>query len=333
VSQTEKQLKKLNKREAYNIISLFSTLPGASKLYSFFINILRFAPLIFAILLFVLHWNFCIFLLVISFIVNTIIHYQNKNIQLPFLHSMPQLLILVKCSQNFSSDPKFDSISKDISGIVDSLESISKVSTLFKVERALDSDMAQFAWLIMELLKISTLSGYRSFLNLASPLFFKPLNIIKKEDLKLSLSAGYTMSPFGDFVDENCWIKYHQKYNIHAYLRQFENRNNWFMGGGISLVDYQIAPKFNATIAGHFWNQPKNLDFNTSDSKFGGSGDLLFRYIVLGGQSSNSMSVDLGINYKTVGFLPEEVYLKENVGVRLGVTVNLIKSSSKIKNK
>ncbi|MEI6752059.1 MAG: hypothetical protein WCK78_02725 [Paludibacter sp.] len=165
--------------------------------------------------------------------------------------------------------------------------------------------------------------GYRALLNLASPVFFKPLNIIKNENLKLSVSTGYTMCPFGDFIDENFLIQYHQKYNIHAYLRQFENRNTWFMGGGISLIDYQISPKFNTTIAAHLWNQPKNLDFNTTESQFGGSGDLLFRYIILENQSHNSMSIDLGLNYKTVGFLPEEVIMKEHVGVRLGVTVNL----------
>ncbi len=166
--------------------------------------------------------------------------------------------------------------------------------------------------------------GYRAILNIASPVFFKPLNIIKTEKLKLSVSTGYTMCPFGDFIDENFLIQYHQKYNIHAYLRQFENRNTWFMGGGISLIDYQITPKFNTTLAGHLWSQPKNLDFNTTESQFGGSGDLLFKYIILENQSHNSMSIDLGLNYKTVGFLPEEVIMKEHVGVRIGFTVNLI---------
>lgn len=166
--------------------------------------------------------------------------------------------------------------------------------------------------------------GFRSFLNLASPLFFKPLNVIKRQNLKLSVSSGYTMCPFGDFIDENFFIQYNQKYNIHAYLRQFENRNTWFMGGGLSLVDYQISSKFNTTVAAHLWNQPHNLDFNTTKSQFGGSGDVLFKYIVLEHKSHNSMSIDLGLNYKTYGFLPEEVCLKEHFGVRLGVTVNLI---------
>jgi hypothetical protein len=166
--------------------------------------------------------------------------------------------------------------------------------------------------------------GYRALLNLASPVLFKPLNIIKKKSLKLSVGAGYIMCPFGDLIDENFFIQYNQKYNIHAYLRQFENRNTWFMGGGLSLVGYQITPKFNTTIAGHFWSQPEKLDFNTTNGQFGGSGDLLFKYIVLENKSHNSMSIDLGLNYKTFGFFPEEVVLKEHVGVRLGVTVNLV---------
>lgn len=166
--------------------------------------------------------------------------------------------------------------------------------------------------------------GFRALLNLASPVFFKPLNIIRKQNLKLNVSSGYTMCPFGDFIDENFFIQYNQKYNIHAYLRQFENRNTWFMGGGVSLVNYQISSKFNTTIAAHFWNQPQSLDFNTTKSQFGGSGDILFKYIVLEHKSHNSMSLDLGLNYKTYGFLPEEVYLKEHFGARLGVTVNLI---------
>ena len=163
--------------------------------------------------------------------------------------------------------------------------------------------------------------GYRALLNLVSPVFIKSLNVINKKDFKLSVSTGYTMCPFGDFIDENYYIQYNQKYNIHGYFRQFENRNTWFMGGGLSLVNYQ----FNTTIAAHVWSQPKNLDFNTTESQFGGAGDLLFKYIVLKNKSHNSISIDLGLNYKTYGFLPEEVYLKEHVGIRFGLTVNFIR--------
>ena len=40
--------------------------------------------------------------------------------------------------------------------------------------------------------------------------------------------------------------------------------------------------------------------------------------------TGNSMSVDLGLNYKTKGFLPEEVVMDKHFGVRLGVTFNIV---------
>jgi hypothetical protein len=178
--------------------------------------------------------------------------------------------------------------------------------------------------LTAEELKFVERIGFRALLNIASPVFFKPLNILNKENLKLSVSTGYTMCPFGDFIDENFYVQLNNRYNIHSYLRQFQNRNTWFMGGGVSLINYQISPKFNTTIACHLWSQPKNLDFNTTESKFGGAGDMLFKYIILENKSHNSLSLDLGLNYKTFGFLPEEVILKEHFGVRLGVTVNIV---------
>jgi len=127
--QTEKQLKKLEKREAYNIISLFSKeLPNASKIYLFFINILRFFPVTLALLLFVFHLNFCIYLLVVFIIVNMVIHYMNKKVQISFEYAIPQLLILMKCSEKLAKDTNFDSLSIGILKHVTTLKPISKAS-------------------------------------------------------------------------------------------------------------------------------------------------------------------------------------------------------------
>jgi hypothetical protein len=165
--------------------------------------------------------------------------------------------------------------------------------------------------------------GFRSFLNLLSPLLFKQLQILKKEQIKISVGAGYSMSPFGDFIDENIWIKYKDKYYIHTYFRQFQNKNTWFFGGGIQLVDYKINSKFKTTLSTHLWSQPEELDFYTSKSILGVSGDLLLKYVLLSTKKSNTLSIDLGMNYKTAGFLPEEIILDEHFGFRIGMTINL----------
>ena len=133
--------------------------------------------------------------------------------------------------------------------------------------------------------------GYRALLNLGSPLLIKQLNLIQNKNLRLSLGSGYTMCPFGDFIDENIWIKYQHRFNIHAYLRQFENRNNWFLGGGLRLADYQFNPTWSASISSHFWNQPQDMDFNTSISRFGASANVLLKYRLISNTNGNAIMI------------------------------------------
>lgn len=132
---------------------------------------------------------------------------------------------------------------------------------------------------------------------------------------------GYTMSPFGDFIDENIWLKY-KSFNFAFYARQFQNKENWFNGFGISLIDYQPFDKLSASISGHFWQQPVNFDFNTSDHFTGGALDMDLKYFFFSKRDIwlNGFSFDLGLIYKTKGFLPEEMYLDKHFGIRIGTT-------------
>jgi hypothetical protein len=166
--------------------------------------------------------------------------------------------------------------------------------------------------------------GYRSLLNLLHPLMIGKGNFKAGENLSFNIGMGYTMAPFGDFIDENIWIKY-KDFNIHGYARQFQNRNNWFHGFGLSLIDFQLHKKVFANISGHFWNQPKDYDFNTSESFTGSAVDIDFRYFFFNNRNTwlNGFSFDLGMIYKTEGFLPEELYFKEHFGLRIGTTIRL----------
>ena len=186
VLQTEKQLKKLEKRDAYNIISLFTKeLPGISTFYSFVINILRFVPFTFAVLLIAFHLNFCFYLLVLSIVVNFVIYYMNKSVQIPFQYAIPQLLVLMKCSAKLAVNPKFDCLSKGILKDIDTLKPISKSSTLFKIENLLTTDISEVTLLVTELFKIITLTE--------PYLFYKTTKLIngkQKEIEKLYCFAG-----------------------------------------------------------------------------------------------------------------------------------------------
>jgi len=168
--------------------------------------------------------------------------------------------------------------------------------------------------------------GYRSLLNLLTPFVIGKNNFEITSNLKANFGFGYTMSPFGDFIDENVWLSFNEKLNIHTYFRQFQNRDTWFYGGGVNLVDYPVHDKVVLNMSGHFWQQPKDLDFNTSSSFWGGSGDLMLRYKLFNKSKKDSfayLSFDIGISYKTYGYLPEEHYFDETFSFRFGTTLSL----------
>lgn len=164
--------------------------------------------------------------------------------------------------------------------------------------------------------------GYRSFLNLINPLMIGIGNFSISENTRVNFGLGYTTAPFGDFIDENIRLK-HKNLNIGFYARQFQNRQNWFHGFGLSVVDLELHRRWRADLAGHFWSQPLKYDFNTNNSFYGGAIDLDLRYFFLNDRDIKlkGFSLDLGMIYKTEGFLPEEIYLEQHFGVRLGTTL------------
>ncbi len=166
--------------------------------------------------------------------------------------------------------------------------------------------------------------GYRSLLNLVNPLIIGKNHFDINYNLKINAGMGYTMAPFGDFIDENLWISY-SKYNFYIYLRQYQNNSNWFNGIGIKLSNYNPCKDISINLSGHYWQQPKGLDFNTSDSFCGGAIDLDVKYFFYNKRDIKlkAFSINFGLLYKTIGFLPEELYLEEHFGLRVGTSIVL----------
>jgi hypothetical protein len=164
--------------------------------------------------------------------------------------------------------------------------------------------------------------GYRSFLNLVNLNLIGIRNIHISENLKINLGMGHTMCPFGDFIDENFWITYKKKLRIDGYVREFQNKTKWFMGAGIGINDYPLATKFNSSFYIHFWNQPSHLKFDETTGKFGNAFEFVGRYFIISNQKTKlkALSIDLGLIYKTTGYLPEEIFMRRHLGIRLGTS-------------
>ena len=165
-------------------------------------------------------------------------------------------------------------------------------------------------------------AGFRSLLNLLNPMIIGRTGFDLGPSTRINVGMGYTMAPFGDFIDENIWIK-HKKLNISAYVRQFQSRTQWFHGFGLGLSDYPLTRNLVAGLTAHYWNQPVGFDFNTTQSFHGGAFDLDIGYFFNLPRKSGlrAISIDLGLLGKTSGFLPGELYLERHLGLRLGTTL------------
>ncbi len=164
---------------------------------------------------------------------------------------------------------------------------------------------------------------WRTFLNLANANVIGVSNFRLSDALRVNIGLGHSMGPFGDFIDEKIWLVSGRKVKLNAYLREFENLDHWFFGAGFGINEYPVAGRVVVSAMVHYWNQPRDLGFTEPNGRAGGALDLAARYkLVLGrGSRFSHLSLDLGLIWKTAGFLPEEFALGRHFGVRFGVSL------------
>jgi hypothetical protein len=166
---------------------------------------------------------------------------------------------------------------------------------------------------------------WRTFLNLANANLIGVRNFRLTDDLKANIGLGHCMGPFGDFIDEKIWLAYRQKLKVNVYLREFENRDHWFFGMGAGVREYPLTQRLSVSAMAHYWKQPADLSFNNSIGRTGGAVDLSGSYKLITRQNSylKSLALDMGVIYKTAGFLAEETALDEHFGLRFGLSFGL----------
>lgn len=166
--------------------------------------------------------------------------------------------------------------------------------------------------------------GYMSLLNFLNPNLYLKRKFVINDNLNGNFSVNYSLAPFGDFVEQNIYLNINNRFKVNPYFRQFFNRNYTFFGGGVGLQNFELNNKkilLNCNI--DFWNQPKNFDFNTksSDFGFGIKSNCGFRFSQWN-QEQKSAYLNLGLFYKTKGFLPEAPSLKSDLNFTLGFTIS-----------
>ncbi|MCX7697314.1 MAG: hypothetical protein N2Z72_06450 [Bacteroidales bacterium] len=163
--------------------------------------------------------------------------------------------------------------------------------------------------------------GFRSFLNALHPSIVGiPYFTLNRTHINLGL--GYMLAPFGDFIELHIWSSW-KKWNISTYFRGYQNKHTWFPAIGISMSQYPLFKHFFLDAQIHIWQQPQNLSFNTSTpfTGFAVDGLLQYHFPALKISSFNYISLNLGMLYKTKGFLPQEVNLSRCLSPRIGLSI------------
>lgn len=178
----------------------------------------------------------------------------------------------------------------------------------------------QFDDLTGEEKKYAKKLAFKSFTNLIDPILIGKKNFKINENLKINASLGHSLSPFGDYLDQNFWLFYQDKYKFSGYVREYFNRENTFLSGGISLHHLDISDHFQTSAHLNIWKQPENLSFNASNSFIGAGFDTQLYYKFYYNPTSKIKTVGLftDIYYKSKGFLPEYSSLEKDFGLRFG---------------
>lgn len=163
--------------------------------------------------------------------------------------------------------------------------------------------------------------GLLSFLNLTNPNIWKKGNFTLSEKTDINFSLNYSLAPFGDFVEQNVYLNFNNKLKINPFLREYFNKSHTFLSAGVSLHNLNINNKFLINGAAEIWNQPKNLDFITSQSSAGFSikGEVGYNFLHV---NAKNIFFNLGFNFKTNGFVPSAPSLDKDFRINFGLIIS-----------
>ena len=169
--------------------------------------------------------------------------------------------------------------------------------------------------------------GYLSLLNFLNPNLIRSGNFTLSKDMDIvgNFSVNYSLAPFGDFIEQNAYLKIKDIYKINTYFRQYFNKNYTFLAGGIKLHNYSFYDDnilLNSSI--DLWEQPKNLEFRTNEKQFGFGvkSELAFLFSSWN-DNAKSAYFNIGAAYKTDGFIPEVPSIKEDFQVFFGIVLSV----------
>jgi len=167
-------------------------------------------------------------------------------------------------------------------------------------------------------------STYLSWMNLISPQMLGIRKFGINENLKFTFSLNYLRIPFGEMTEQNLWFSYKKHLNG-LFIRQYFNKEKIAYGLGYKMYDVKLNKDLSITSTFDYWLQPEKLQFddNALKSGFHFGQDLEYKLWRDQYTKLNKLSIYIGYDYKTKGYLPEEIKMTESFLFNFGFKINL----------
>ena len=150
--RTQVLLKRLNKREAFYISSIFQD-EHLKKPKFFFIYPLLSATSIILLITSIFKPAALVALIFVAAI-NLVLHYFNKKNLYQYLGTIPQLLILSKVAKELSKSDRLKKINPNIADAIRKIDKIKPRMQFFQLETMLQGEVQELLWGILEIFKI-----------------------------------------------------------------------------------------------------------------------------------------------------------------------------------
>ena len=148
----QRQLGKLNEREAFYVASLFQDEILKPPKWYFIVPLFSFASVLSFIMIF---FNPVFFFLLLGLsIINLVIHFWNKKNLYNYFSSIPQLSKLNTVAQELFKHDILKQINPDLKKSVNVLNKISSRMSVFNLEAGIQNDQQILFWAILEVVKI-----------------------------------------------------------------------------------------------------------------------------------------------------------------------------------
>jgi len=166
-------------------------------------------------------------------------------------------------------------------------------------------------------------SNLLSWINILSPQILGLDKIELSENALFTFSLDYLRTPFGDMTEQNLWLSYKRQLNG-FFIRQYHNKQKTGFGVGYKLYDCLLSNVLSLNTTLDYWSQPDNLSFQETDYMHGihiGQ-NLEYKLGKVKYLQRNKLSLFIGYDFKTKGYLPEIMETDRHFKVNCGFKVN-----------